>query len=156
MKNLILIALIILLLSCRKEEKKPAEPTYTNFKILSVKVSALPFQGANATDWDPFDGPDIFFNMEDASGTVLYNGSSKRFKDIDKNDLPLTWDFLTAYQITNLDVTHFVTVYDYDTIDPNDLVGYIGFTMTNQKSGYPKTITKTSGALTVSITGEWY
>lgn len=156
MKNLILLTLIILLVSCKKEVKKPAGPTYTNFKILSVKISALPFLDASATDWDPFDGPDIFFNMEDSGSNVLYNGSSQRFKDIDKTDLPLTWDFLTAYQITNLGVTHFVTVYDYDTIDPNDVVGYIGFTMTDHKNGYPKTITKTSGSLTISINGEWY
>lgn len=156
MKNSIVLALIILLVSCKKEEKKPAEPIYTNFKILSVKISALPFLDASATEWDPLDGPDIFFNMEDAGSSVLYNGSSQRFKDIDKSDLPLTWDFLTAYQITNIGVTHFVTVYDYDTIDPNDVVGYIGFTMTDHKNGYPKTITKTSGSLTISINGEWY
>jgi len=115
----------------------------------------MPFQDGTS-DWDPFDGPDVFFSMEDATGNTLYNGANARFKDIDKSDLPLIWDFVTAYQITNLDVTHFVTLYDYDTIDPNDLIGYVGFKMSDHKTGYPKTVTKATGALTITITGEWY
>lgn len=156
-KNILAVGLLIILLSaCKKNETKPSNTNYTNFKILNVKVTAMSFLDANTTNWDPFDGPDVFYNMEGAGGSVLYDGTSQRYKDIDKGDLPLTWDFLTAYQITNLGVTHYVTIYDYDTLDPNDLIGYIGFTMNEHKNGYPKMVTKTSGALTVSITGEWY
>ncbi|MCC6372973.1 MAG: hypothetical protein IT236_18365 [Bacteroidia bacterium] len=156
-KILTLITIMALaIIACKKQNTTPAQPNYTNFKILNVKLSAMPFLDKSSDEWDPFDGPDVFFNMEDASSNVLYNGSSSRYKDISKTDLPLIWDFVTAYPITNLDVTHFVTAYDYDTIDPNDLIGYIGFKLSEHKSGYPKTITKTLNGLTVTINGEWY
>lgn len=156
LKKLIAILILSSFFGCAKKDAKPADPNYTNFKILNVKITEMPFLDANATSWDSFDGPDVFFNIEDANNTVLYNGSSSRFKDILSSHLPLAWDFVNAYQITNLSVTHFVTIYDYDTLDPNDLIGYIGFTMNDHKNGYPKTVTKTSGGLTITITGEWY
>ena len=148
---LLLVILVILVNACKKNETN-----YTNFKILNVKITAMSFLDANGKNWDPFDGPDVFYNMKGAGGSVLYDGTSQRYRDIDKGALPLTWDFLTAYQITNLGVTHYVTVYDYDTLDPNDLIGYIGFTMNEYIGGYPRTITKTSRDLTIVITGEWY
>lgn len=155
-KTLLIISLLGMLAACQKDATKPSEPDYTNFKILSVKISAMPFLDANSAGWDPFDGPDVFFNMEDANSNVMYNGADSRFINISTSSLPLSWNFVNAYQITNLGVTHFVTVYDYDTLDPNDLIGYIGFTMNDHKSGYPKTITKSSGPLSITITGEWY
>lgn len=159
-KNLFFLCTLsigMLLGACKKEEKKPEEPDYTNFKILSVKVTAMPFLDGNNTTWDPSGGaPDVFFKMETANNTVLYDGSSSRVNDVNNSDLPLGWSFVNAYQITNLTVTHYVTLYDYDTLDPNDLIGYVGFSMQDHKNGYPKTITKTSGSLTVSINGEWY
>lgn len=159
-KNLLIfctLATAVLLSGCKKEAAKPEEPDYTNFKILSVKVTAMPFLDANNTTWDPSGGaPDVFFKMETANNTVLYDGTSSRINDVASSDLPLAWNFVNAYQITNLSVTHFVTLYDYDTLDPNDLIGYVGFSMQDHKSGYPKTITKSSGSVTISITGEWY
>lgn len=156
MRKIIILLLLVVLISCEKQSTKPAEPNYTNFKILSIKISSLPFKDANSGDWDPFDGPDICYTIEDLAGNVLYNGSDQRFKDIANSDLPLIWDFTTAYTITNINVTHFITIYDYDTFDANDLVGYIGFTMNDHKKGYPKTIEKKAGSLTISIVGEWY
>lgn len=152
------IFILCLMNGCKKESKEPAasEPNYTNFKILSVKITAMPFLDGSSTSWDPLDGPDVFFNMEDVNSNVLYNGSSSRVNDISTTSLPITWSFVSAYQITNLGITHFVTVYDYDTLDPNDLIGYIGFKMEDHKSGYPKSISKTSGNLSITITGEWY
>jgi hypothetical protein len=155
---LLMLLAVVLLGSCKKKSSEPdkPEPNYTNFKILTVKITAMPFLDASTTSWDPVDGPDVFFNMEDVNNNVLYAGSSSRFNDIATTSLPLAWSFVSAYQITNLGVTHYVTVYDYDTFDPNDLIGYVGFRMEDHKSGYPTTITKSNGALTVTITGEWY
>lgn len=156
----LILALAVFTVSCKKTDTKPEEPavvpSYTNFKILSVKVTAMPFIDGNTTSWDPFDGPDVYFNMEDQNSNILFNGSSSRFNDINTNSLPLLWNFVNAHQITNLNVTHFVTLYDYDTLDPNDLIGYVGFTMIDHKSGYPKEVTKTSGSITITINGEWY
>lgn len=160
-KNLtILCALlsILILNGCKKTETKPDEPDYTNFKILSVKVTAMPFLDPSSnTTWDPSGGaPDVFFKMETVNNTVIYDGSNSKVNDVASSDLPLAWSFVNAYAITNLSVTHYVTLYDYDTLDPNDQIGYVGFTMQDHKSGYPKTVTKSSGNVTVTITGEWY
>ena len=141
-KSLLSILVLTLFWGCRKEETKPTEPNYTNFKILSINITSMSFLDANSAGWDPFDGPDVYFNMEDVNSNVLYGGSGSRFKDVLTGELPLTWNFVNAYEISNLGVTHFVTVYDYDTLDPNDLIGYIGFTMNDHKSGYPKSISK--------------
>lgn len=145
----------IILNSCKKDSEAPT-PDYTNFKITSVKITAMPFLDGNSTSWDYTGGPDVFFNMEDVNNNVLLNGSSSRFSDISPSDLPLTWNLVSAYQITNISVTHYVTVYDFDTPDPNDLIGYVGFNMEDHKNGYPATISGTNGQLSVTITGNWY
>jgi hypothetical protein len=155
---LLILFTMVLFGACKKESTEPekSEPNYTNFKILTVKITAMPFLDVNTTSWDPADGPDVFFSMEDVNSNVLYNGSGSRFNDISTSSLPLAWTFVNAYAITNIGVTHYVTVYDYDTFDPNDLIGYVGFRMEDHKSAYPTTITRSNGPLTVTITGEWY
>ena len=143
--------------SCKKETTKtePA-PNYTNFKITSVKLTAMPFVNGSSASWDVSDGPDVFFNMQNASGVVLSDGSASRVNNISAGSLPLSWTFPSSYAITNLATIHYVTVYDYDTLDPNDLIGYVGFKMDEHKTDYPTTITKSNGSLTIIITGSWY
>ena len=154
------IALLVIVFgsSCKKDDPEPSTPApnYTNFKITSVEITSMSFLDANSTSWDLIDGPDVFFNMEDANNTVLFDGSSYRVNDVATTALPLTWNFINAYQITNTSITHYVTVYDYDTFDPNDLIGSVGFKLDDHKSGYPTTISKSNGSLTVKITGSWY
>lgn len=156
-KSIILCLLATTIISgCKKEETKP-EINYTNFKILSVKVTAMPFlDPADNTSWDPLDGPDVFFNMETSGNAIVFDGSSSRINNIAPSNLPLTWNFVSAHNITNINVTQYVTLYDYDSVDPNDPIGYVGFTMSDHKSNYSKTITKSNMGITVTITGEWY
>ncbi len=151
-----LVLITTFLSSCKKKETTVATPNYTNFRILNVKVTQMPFLDNNGAGWDPFDGPDVFFNLELQDNTELLNTSANRFNDVKLNNLPLSWDFVNAYTITNISVTQYVTVYDYDTLDPNDRIGFVGFTMSDHKSGYPKAITKSNGGVTVTITGEWF
>lgn len=157
-KTACILLFVALISSCKKEDTKPKEPevNYTNFKILNVKITAMPFVDANNVSWDYLNGPDVFFKMEIQNNTVLFDGTSSRFTDVGASSLPLSWDFVNAYQITNLSVTHFVTVYDYDTPDPDDEIGYVGFTMQEHKTNYPKSITKSQNGLTITISGEWY
>ncbi len=141
--------------SCKKKTTEAPQPNYTNFKILNVTISEIPFLAPNATSWDPFDGPDVFFKIELQNNTELFS-VSERFVDVQPSNLPLGWNLVNAYQITNISVTQYITVYDYDTIDPNDRIGFVGFTFSDHKSAYPKTIKKSNGGVTVTITGEWY
>lgn len=151
---LLIIGGLTVLNSCKKDSE--TTPNYTNFKITSVKITAMPFLNENNNSWDLAAGPDVFFNMEDVNNTVLMNGSNSKISDISASSLPLIWNLTSAYQITNIAVTHFVTVYDYDTPDPDDLIGYVGFKMEDHKSGYPTTISATNGELSVTIVGSWY
>jgi hypothetical protein len=163
MKSKILILAVLLIgfttvfTSCEKDEVEPTPtPNYTNFKITSVKITAMPFLNDNSTSWDLMGGPDVLFNMEDVNSNVLMNGSSARLTDVSTSDLPLNWNFTTAYEITNLAVTHYVTVYDYDTPDADDLIGYVGFKIEDYKSGYPTTISNSKDGVSVTIIGSWY
>jgi len=156
-KIIYLLSIIVLLTNCKKDETKPdTTVNYTNFKILSVKVTAMPFLNDQSTSWDFTTGPDVFFKIETANNAVLFDGTSSRFENVPTTGLPIAWNMVNAYQITNITVTHFITLYDYDTPDPDDEIGYVGFTMQDHKSGYPKTITKSNGDITITITGEWY
>jgi hypothetical protein len=153
-KYLTLVGLLFLIVGCTK---KINGPNYSNFKILKLTVVSMPFSDPQGGSWDPLNGdPDVYFNMEGASNAVLYDGSDFRNEDVSKSDLPLVWEFLKAYEINNLEATHFVTLYDHDILDPDDRIGYVGFTMNEHKKGYPKVITKTADGLTITIKGEWY
>ena len=167
MKNTIKVFAMISIFSviaftgCKKDETQPDEPApspvvYTNFKITNVKITAMPFVDGSSASWDISNGPDVFFNMEDASSNVLFDGSGSTYNDISAGSLPLAWNFVTAYAITNTGVFHNVTVYDYDSLDPDDLIGYVEFKMDDHKSGYPTSISKSNGSLSVTITGSWY
>ena len=165
MKKVVLLTFIISLglFSCKKEEVKvnentPATPNYTNFKITSIKVNNIPFVDSQSSSWDFFDGPDLFFNIENTNSSILFDGSSAKFDNLTYNSFPVTWSFSSAYQITNLDYNYFITLYDYDSADPNDNIGYVGFNFNQHKSGYPNSITKKSidGTISITIIGNWY
>lgn len=147
-------------MACQKEEVKPDEPAsstvnYTNFKITSLKISAMPFVDGSASSWDLSNGPDVYFNITDGTN-ILMDGRNSHYTDITNSDLPLAWSFATAYQITNLNSTQRIEVWDYDTPDADDYINLVTFKMVDYKSGYPTSITRTNGSLTVVITGVWY
>lgn len=151
---LFIIGGLAVLNSCKKDSE--TTPNYSNFKITSVKITAMPFVNSNSTSWDLANGPDVYFNMEDVNNNILMDGSSSYSSNISSSNLPLNWNLISAYQITNISITHYVTVYDYDSPDPDDLIGYAGFKMEDHKSGYPTTITATNGELSITILGSWY
>ena len=150
----ILFLLNIVLIGCSKDNSIAVN--YSNFKITEVSISKIPFTDKNGVGWDTSDGPDVFYNMEDEKNNILANGESSRYSDVKLASLPLTWTYSQAYPITNLDFTHYVTIYDYDSLSANDRIGYVGFTMSEHKSGYPTTITKSFESVTVTIKGVWY
>jgi hypothetical protein len=166
MKKVVLVVAIALLgclTSCKKEEvntnqNTPTIPNYTNFKITSIKVNKIPFVDNQSASWDYFDGPDLFFNIENTNSAIIFDGSSAILHDLSTSSLPVNWSFANAYQITNFDYNYFITLYDYDSADPNDNIGYVGFNFNQHKSGYPSSITKVSsdGSISITINGSWY
>lgn len=165
MKKVVLVVAVTLLgclTSCKKEEVKtnqntPTIPNYTNFKITSIQVNNMPMVNSDGASWDLFDGPDVKFNIEDYYEQILYNGSTK-FDDLTSSSLPIKWELITSYPVTNFDLNYFISLYDYDDFDSNDKIGYVGINFNQHKSGYPTSITKVSadGSISITINGSWY
>lgn len=167
MKKVVLVGAIALLglSSCSKEEVKPTETktpivtqNYTNFKITSIQVNSIPFVDSQSSSWDPFDGPDLFFNIENTNSDVLYDGSAGKLMDLSYSSFPVKWVFNSSYQVSNFEYNYFITLYDYDTAGANDNIGYVGFNFNQYKTNYPTSITKTStdGSISITINGNWY
>jgi hypothetical protein len=146
-----LVVILFQLVSCKKTE--PA-PNYTNFKITNVKINQVPSFDPNGNDWDFGGYPDIYFNMEDVNSNIYFDGTASTITNV--SQFPISWNFVSAYQITNTSVTQYVTVYDNDDVTADEEMGYVGFKMDDYKSGYQTTITKSNGSLSVTITGTWY
>ena len=147
------LSLTLIFASC---EKETTVAPLAKFKINSVRIDAMPPLDFNNVGWDLFDDADVFFNIEDENHIPYYLGSSYKVGNVAQADLPVSWSLTSQYEIKDISKITYVAVYDYDVLDENDAMGYVGFKMQDYEAGKPTTITKTSGALTVTITGVWY
>jgi PKD repeat protein len=132
---------------------------YTKVKITKVTIINIPFVTGSGSGWDPSDGPDVFFKVTDINNTIVYEiPATERISDIAPSDLPIEWQLATTYEITNFNESRFVDIWDYDTFDPNDLIGYVGFKMSDYTSGtnpYPTSVTNTENGITVKLDLVW-
>lgn len=147
------LGIMIIFSAC---EKETTVPQTARFKISSVKVDSIPEFDGNNDRWDLFDDADVFFNIEDENFTTVYDGSSFKVGNLAQADLPVSWSLTSQYEIKDISKITYVALFDYDVLDDNDAMGIVGFKMQDYEAGKPTTITKTSGALTVTITGVWY
>lgn len=129
--------------------------TPTTCKITSIKLNAMPFTNGSGVSWDTFDGPDVFFKIETQTGTVLYDATSSRFNDITSGSLPVQWNLTTPFSITPLNTNRYIEIYDYDTLDPDDYIGGVGFNPSVSVSGYPSTTTLTYQGVSITLTLQW-
>jgi len=130
----------------------------TKVKITKVTITNMPFVDGNGSSWDFSSGPDVFFNIIDQASTVLVNGTSSRINDVTASMLPLSWNFTTPFEITDFNVSRFIDVWDFDTPDADDNIGYVGFVMNNYTSGsnpYPTSVTQTQNGITVKLDLVW-
>jgi hypothetical protein len=160
MKKILLILLfaITIFTSCKKDSKTTtlATPNYNNFKITSIKITAIPLLNAYNSSWDLSNGPDVYFNISDINSSILLNGSSNRITDISATSLPLNWNLVAPFRIIILSNTYYISVYDYDSPNPDQLIGFVEFKMSNYSGSYPTTIHISSDELSVAIIGDWY
>ena len=154
-KNLFVAFLGIMIIFSACEKETTVAPL-AKFKINSVKLVAMPALDNNNVGWDLFDDADVFFNIEDANHTIVYDGSSFKVGNLAQADLPVSWSLTSSYQINDINKLVYISVCDYDVLDANDPMGYVGFKMEDYVDGKPTSITKTNGALTITITGVWY
>ena len=118
----ILLASVISLNSCKKEEEKA-----TKGLITGVTFTDWVDQDSNGDDWDSelqgYD-PDIYFIIEDQDGNVLYDlGSNNRKENVGDVE-SFGWDF-SSVEI-NLDTEFYIRLYDYDDLSSNDNMGSCG------------------------------
>jgi len=147
------LGIMIIFSAC---EKETTVPQIARFKISSVKVDAMPEFDGNNDRWDIFDDADVFFNIEDENFTTVYDGSSFKVGNLAQADLPVSWSLTSQYQVREISKITYVAIYDFDVLDANDAMGIVGFKLEDYVDGKPTIITKTNGALTVTITGVWY
>jgi hypothetical protein len=147
------LSLFLAFTSC---EKETTVTPLAKFKINSVRVDSMPAVDFNNIGWDLFDDADVFFNIEDENHVPNYLGSSFKVGNVAQADLPVSWALTSQYEIKDISKITYVALFDYDVLDDNDAMGYVGFEMQDYEAGKPTTITKSSGALTVTITGVWY
>jgi len=107
----------------------------TKVKITKVTITAMPFLTSGGSSWDFSGGPDVFFNIEDQLSNVLLSGSASKINDVTSAMLPLSWTFTSAYEISDFGASRFIKLWDFDSPDADDLIGYVGFLMSNYTSG---------------------
>jgi len=134
----------------------------TKVKISKVTVVNIPFTKPGGTaGWDTDGtGPDIYFKIINSNNTVLFDATaSNRINDITPSSLPISWNFSTPFEITDLSSAQFIDLWDYDLITNDESMSYVGFKMSDYTTGanaYPPTVTKTQNGITVTLNLTWY
>jgi len=123
--------------------------------IKSVTLNAMPFTDGAGAGWDPFDGPDVFIQIKNDAGTILFDATSARKENIGSTNLPIKWNIATPLEISPLNVRSNIYLYDYDSFDPNDLIGGVGFFPSSFTPGYPNTATVTFQGVTFVLELQW-
>lgn len=126
----------------------------TTCKITNVKITAMPFVDASSASWDFSSGPDVFFKILDINNIVLVDGTSSRVTDVTQASLPISWNFTTPFSISPLNTDRFFHIWDYDTPDPDDYIGYVGFNPSSY-SNYPTSVNISRGSINITLTVTW-
>ena len=131
---------------------------YTKAILTKVEVSKMPFIDGSGSGWDPFDGPDLGFQLlgPNPTNTVLY--TSGQFANVLSSQLPKTWNVSPSYTITDFVNFHFIRLWDYDTFDANDKIADVSFKLDSYTKGaapYPTSIICSQNNATVVLYFNW-
>ena len=134
-------------------------PAPTKVIISKVTITNMPFvDDVSGSGWDPSDGPDTYIKITDKQNNVLIDGSGSILNDIVPSKLPLSWNITSGLTVTDFTSPIFVDLWDYDTFDPDDYIGYAGFNFSYYTSGanaYPSSITITQNGITAKLDISW-
>ena len=134
------------------------QPKFTKVSITSVKLEQMPFVAPDGSGWDPFNGPDVYFDIVDVNGTILSSYSSSLYSDITQSSMPLTWNLTSPFQVNDLSQARYIIIWDYDTLDPDDYIGQAGFLFsayTTINDHYPTTKTVSYNGVKVTLGLSW-
>jgi hypothetical protein len=156
----ILLMFTAVLFSCKKPNPT-YEPSYSRFKINQISLIAIPMTDASGASWDVgisgYQYPDVYMNVEDSAGSLLYDGSADVRNDLQSSALPILYNLSTPIQLEDPSKTTYFTVYDDDApLSANDLIGKVAFKPGDHKNGYPTSITLSALGVSFVVTGVWY
>jgi PKD repeat protein len=127
-------------------------------KISQICIMNCSLTDGSGTGWDAFSGPDFYINIETVSGTILLNGQSAH--NTDNPNFPQCWNVNPTYNFANTswNTTYRIAIWEYDSPDPDDFVGYCNFLLSNYTTvtnHYPTTINLTNGSNQIRLTVQW-
>jgi len=125
----------------------------TTAKLTYIRATDWSVYNSSGSPWDFSNAPDVYFQVQDVSSNVLADFSGTVFYDATPS---IRLDLSTPYTIPSLTTNYYIQLYDYDELDPDDDMGYVGFNMNNYPT-YPSTITITNNSfgITVELGIQW-
>ncbi len=133
-------------------------PAPTKVVISKVTITNMPFLNSSGAGWDPSNGPDVYLKITDKQNNELIDGSGSVLDDIIPTLLPISWNITSGLTITDFTSSIFIDLWDYDTFDSDDYIGYAGFNFSNYTEGanaYPASITITQNGITAKLDISW-
>lgn len=146
---LIFLALMLCIVSCKKDNEKPDAKNVT---ITGIEVITMPLTD-NGGSWDLDGDGDLTFEIINQS-TVLYD-HPEYYQDVQAQDLPLNFIINNGYKLPTLDQPYSILLYDYDTTSGDDYIGGISFTPSNYKSERPEYKVFSDGNVQVKVKFAW-
>jgi PKD repeat protein len=138
-----------------------------NFKIIAVKITAIPLTKTNGASWDvsPSSGPDVTFTIEKVPYNVQYDHPFY-IQDVASSSLPLNFILQNSSNepkpiLLPIDNNLFaLNIYDYDPPSSIEKIASITFVPKDYITGtgsnaYPTTLKLSYGGVTAELTVEY-
>lgn len=119
----------------------------TSAKITYIKATGWSAYNSVGSPWDVSSPPDIYFQVQDVGSNVLADYSSYVFTDASP---PIQLNLSVPYSVPSLATNYYIELFDYDNLDPDDDMGYVGFKMSDYPT-YPSVINVTSATFGITV-----
>lgn len=125
-------------------------------RISILNMTAFPINNSTGNQWDNPNTPDIYFQIADSIGNVIYNGYPSTAYNIDASFLPFSWTLPTPLSLTIINSPYYIVFYDYDTPPlPAQFMGNLTFKLSDYISSYPSSIYLNQNGLAISLDVTW-
>lgn len=138
--------------------------TAVTLRLTQVEVTDIPFNNPeNNGNWDEDNGPDVYFQLKDEGGNVLYTHETSAYSNLDGEDLPVTFTIAVPLQVTDLDMNLLVSFYDDDNGEDfldfdDDFMGSVEFQISDYTDGanaYPTEVEKEESNINMTLEMQW-
>lgn len=112
--------------------------TPTKIKITKIELLKFPPTTTSGGGWDLTDGPDLFVKVLKGTTTLWENPT---YYQNASQGIPYSFTPSNPIEITSPKDEYIIQLWDFDTLDPNDLIGGIKFTPYYDTNKFPATLT---------------